>query len=234
MKKLLVIGIIALFIGLVFIPSFNAISISMLDNNPPEAPDITGPVTCKPGEIYTYTFVAVDPDRDDVRYFIDWDDGNTEWTDYYPSGEEIIVSHLWNEKRFHLIGARANDTYGALGPWGYLPVSKVDNNDVNEDCFECQSNGKTHLAEKILTILEKDELLSNVIGLSNPDDDRPICILLKSLVAHYAKLYFKYFELVYTTPYETLKYWIYFLLMMNYAAIGIFIIEIYTSLSCGE
>jgi hypothetical protein len=38
MKKILVFGIIALFIGLAFIPSFNAVSISMLENHPPYVP----------------------------------------------------------------------------------------------------------------------------------------------------------------------------------------------------
>lgn len=93
-------------------------------NNPPEAPVITGPVTSKPGETYDYTFKAIDPDGDAVRYFIDWDDGNTEWTEYCSSGEEIVISHTWIEDKFHRIRARANDTHGALGPWGYLQVSR--------------------------------------------------------------------------------------------------------------
>ncbi|KYK22139.1 hypothetical protein AYK24_08480 [Thermoplasmatales archaeon SG8-52-4] len=104
-------------------------------NNPPEAPDIKGPITSKPGILYDYIFKATDPDGDDVRYFIDWDDGNTEWTEYCPSGEEIIVSHLWEEGKYHQIRARANDTHGALGPWGTIQWSK------DEDCIECQHNG---------------------------------------------------------------------------------------------
>jgi hypothetical protein len=51
-----------------------------------------------------------------------------------------------------------------------------DTSDSEEDCIECQSNGKTHLAEKLLSKLEKNELLSNVIDLDT-QDDRPICII---------------------------------------------------------
>ena len=156
MMKLLVFGVIALFIGLVFIPSFNAVSISLLENHPPETPEITGRVTCKSGETYDYTFKAIDPDDDVVRYFIDWDDGTTEWTDYYPSGEEIIISHLWIEDRFPLIRARANDTHGALGPWGFIKISRINYKDVEKDCIECQSTTGAHLAEKILTRLGEE------------------------------------------------------------------------------
>jgi hypothetical protein len=144
MKKLLVFGIIALFVGLAFIPSFNAVSISK--------------------------------DIEETKPVLD---------------------------------------------------------DIEKDC-DCQFNGKTHLAEKLIYKLEKNEVLSNVIGLENLEDDRPICILLKSLATHFANLYYKYFLLVYSSTFGTLKYWIYFLLMMNSGAIGIFILKIYSSLSCGE
>jgi len=276
MKKLLVIGIIALFIGLAFIPSFNAVSISILDNHSPyipsnpyptfpvdidvilswdggdpdpedtvtyfvyfnwphNPPEIIGPypanqtrIQFEPGELiyakvykwqvvardnhdlqtagpiwsfttiypnhppdkptikgsmmiinpypYDYKFKAIDPDGDDVRYQIDWDDGTWEWTDYYASGEQIIVNHSWEMFRYYQIRARANDTHGALGPWGYLQWSKADK---EEDCLECKSNGKTHLAEKLLNRLEENEVLSNVIDLSNPQYSPTICYFLE-------------------------------------------------------
>ena len=50
--------------------------------------------------------------------------------------------------------------------------------DIEEDCFECQSDGKTHLAEKIINRLEKNELFTDVINQYNQGDDRPICIFL--------------------------------------------------------
>jgi hypothetical protein len=99
MKKFLVFGIIALFVGLAFIPSFNAISISK--NNK------------------------------EIKQVVD---------------------------------------------------------EVEDDCFECQSNNNP-LAEKLLNRFEKNEVLSNVIISVNPDDDRPICILLGKIVNNLEELY---------------------------------------------
>jgi len=124
MKKLLIFGIIVLFIGVAFIPSFNAISISILENHPPDKPTIKGKIMIEPGTTYDYKFKATDPDGDNIRYYIHWDDGYTQWTDYYPSGEEIIVNHTWKMVGVFYIKARANDTHGALGPWGYIKISK--------------------------------------------------------------------------------------------------------------
>ena len=163
-------------------------------NNPPEAPLIKGKRhPDKPGEPYNYTFKAIDPDDDDVRYFIDWNDDSSEWTDYYPSGMEIIVAHTWPDMGTADVMARANDTHGALGPWGYIQWSK------DEDCFKCQSNGKTHLAEKLLTRLDNNEVLSNVINLKN-SDNRPICILLNKLWNDLSALYTSLIELAKTFP----------------------------------
>jgi len=105
MKKLLILGVIALFIGLAFIPSFNAVSISK---------DI----------------------------------------------EKINTV--------------------------------VDN--TKEDCFECQSNGKTHLAEKLLNRLEKNEVLSKVIKSINPKDDRLICEILWNIYERYTAIADYYYE----------------------------------------
>jgi hypothetical protein len=56
----------------------------------------------------------------------------------------------------------------------YKPVF----DDIEKDCFECQKNGKTHLAEQLLNRLEKYEVFTNLIDLDNPGD-RPICDLLQ-------------------------------------------------------
>lgn len=92
-------------------------------NNPPNAPSISGPVEGNTGEEYNYTFVTIDPDDDDVKYCIDWGDGNTEETGYNASGVEVTVSHTWNEDDTYVISAYAIDIHGAEGPCGYLEVT---------------------------------------------------------------------------------------------------------------
>lgn len=90
-------------------------------NSPPEAPDINGPIKIKNGEPTEYTFVAVDPDNDDICYQIDWKDGEiSNWTEWYPSNIEIVRIHTYWEKSTYLIRARAKDVYGQIGPWGVI------------------------------------------------------------------------------------------------------------------
>ncbi len=90
--------------------------------DPPNAPTITGQTSGKTGTEYEYTFNATDPDGDDVRYFIDWGDNNTEWTGYNLSGTDVKVKHKWSNDGTYNITAKAQDIYGLEGPEGTLTV----------------------------------------------------------------------------------------------------------------
>lgn len=92
-------------------------------NDPPGIPTITGPNNGKPGQILTYTFNAVDPDEDDIRFHIDWGDSNTDTTDYTASGSDKKAYHIWSKKDTYIIKARAEDTYGNSGPTATFPVT---------------------------------------------------------------------------------------------------------------
>jgi len=97
-------------------------------NNPPEAPLINGQTNGKVKEQYSYTFIADDPDGDNLFYYIDWGDGSVEdWLGPYPANEQIIVNHSWSVKGTHIIVARAKDMYGAIGDNGTLEVTMPKN-----------------------------------------------------------------------------------------------------------
>ena len=83
----------------------------------PYKPD--GPVKVKMGEKYSYSTRSSDPDDDKIKYGWDWDgDYNIdEWTDYYDSGEEIIISHIWNEKGNYAVRVKAKDEAGLESFW---------------------------------------------------------------------------------------------------------------------
>ncbi len=102
-----------------------------IDNAPPNAPSIDGQTSGKTGKEYEYTFNAVDPDGNDVKYFIDWGDGNTEWTGFSASGTPVTVSHTWAEKGTYTITAIAQDEHGLEGPEGTLDVSMPKNRAFN-------------------------------------------------------------------------------------------------------
>jgi len=98
--------------------------IMITENNSPNKPDINGPTSGKVGETYTYTFVAIDSNNDDIYYQIDWGDGIVDdW--YGPVGSNVIVSrnHIWNEKGDYIIKARAKDIHDAIGEWGTLEIT---------------------------------------------------------------------------------------------------------------
>ena len=130
---ILVVGILVLSgFGVAAITSNKATTVTnnlaTMDNHPPDAPKVTGPYFTKVGIPYECTIRAIDPDGDNVSYQIDWADGDiSEWTVWYPSGEEITQSHYYSEQGHFSIKARAKDIHGAIGDWGYITfgVSKT-------------------------------------------------------------------------------------------------------------
>ena len=81
-------------------------------NPPPTPPDIDGPPSGSPGIEYAFTFVSTDPDNQTIKYDITWGDGTSDETDYYASGEEVILHHTWEDPDEYVITAIAEDTYG--------------------------------------------------------------------------------------------------------------------------
>jgi len=82
----------------------------------PSKPSIDGPVNCKIGEEYDYSFTVTDPNDDDIFIYITWgDDTYPNWMGPYESGEVIIIRHSWSEEGIFIITARARDSNGYYG-----------------------------------------------------------------------------------------------------------------------
>ena len=102
------------------------------DNNPPNAPTITGKTSGKPGIEYTYTFNSVDPDGDVLVYCIQWGDDSKEiCIGPYSSGEDVTASHIFEEKGSYTIRAKAEDSNEAESDWGELEVTMPRNKPFN-------------------------------------------------------------------------------------------------------
>jgi hypothetical protein len=97
-------------------------------NHPPSAPTITGPSSGKVGQELTFIFNAVDPDNDDVKYEINWGDGNEETTGLRPSGTDVTVKHTWMTKGAYTIIAKAQDEHGLDGPEANPPIVSITKN----------------------------------------------------------------------------------------------------------
>ncbi len=89
----------------------------VMGNLAPNKPSITGPTIGKKGQNIEYTFVSTDLNENDVKYFIDWGDSNTKWTDYYASGQKATLLHTWSEKGTFTIQAKAKDLEDAESDW---------------------------------------------------------------------------------------------------------------------
>jgi len=86
-------------------------------DEPPSTPTIDGPTSGEIDKTLDFTFTSTDPDGDEIEYYIDWGDGNKEWTNFYASGTPVTVSHTWDKRDTYTIMAKAVDPYGEESNW---------------------------------------------------------------------------------------------------------------------
>jgi hypothetical protein len=101
-------------------------------NDPPNQPILNGPKRGKNSTAYDYTFSAIDPDGDDVHYYLVWGDTYWEgwwegWIGPYDSGEEVTLTNTWYEDGKYTVRVKAKDIYGAKSDWTSLEVSMPKN-----------------------------------------------------------------------------------------------------------
>lgn len=101
------------------------VTINPGENLPPSNPTIDGPTSGKFGEPHDYTFSAIDPDGDDVYFWVEWHEGCScaEWDGPYESGEEVTLTHTWDEEGTYTIRAKAKDIHEAESDWSTLEVT---------------------------------------------------------------------------------------------------------------
>jgi len=94
-------------------------------NSPPNTPGApSGPNTGNVGSSYQFTFSTTDPDNDNVKYGIDWDDGTPiQWTGFTPSGTPAQRSHIWGSSGTYNIKVKAEDINGAQS--SYSPPHSI-------------------------------------------------------------------------------------------------------------
>jgi hypothetical protein len=118
---------------LAYIPDSMGNIYAFKTNYPPSNPSIEGPLSGTPGEVIEYIFSSIDPDGDDVFFFIYWGDGTfVTWDGPHQSGEEITISHTWEEQDTYNISAKVKDEYGKMSEWATLEV-KMPRNRISSD-----------------------------------------------------------------------------------------------------
>ncbi len=103
-----------------------------LDPNAPDPPTINGRLNGEVGASYEYTFTTVDPNGDDVFYYVNWDDGTSDgWVGPYESGKDVKIHHTWSKTGTYTIQAQAKDTDNLKSEWGTLSVTMPRNKAVS-------------------------------------------------------------------------------------------------------
>jgi hypothetical protein len=87
-----------------------------IGNQAPEKPIISGPKYGDPDVAHTYEFIADDFENNQIKYLIDWDDGDTIETDYYPANTTVQLTHSYQNEGDYFITAQAIDEHGKAGP----------------------------------------------------------------------------------------------------------------------
>jgi hypothetical protein len=164
--KGLAVALILLFVGVGFQPAL-ALTVER-GNNPPDKPEIYGPVRWPVNVEIEFAFSSTDPDGDDVKYYIDWGDDTEDETGYYQSGEIVTISHIYREINTYLLRAKAIDVYGYESEWSYneIPINE-------DDCKICQSVSKKHLVKinSLIYKIDKNRNKLSLLSKYNPETE---------------------------------------------------------------
>ncbi len=95
-------------------------------NNPPSEPNITGPSEGIVDVEYSFNIISNDPDGDNIKYIIDWDDGTFAECDYILSGLVFNTSHIWFEPGEYKIIVKAYDGDVYTSNEFTINIEKVD------------------------------------------------------------------------------------------------------------
>jgi hypothetical protein len=88
--------------------------VSVVPNDPPTKPTITGPKSGAQSKLLNFKFTATDPENQELYYWIAWGgDVYPETYGPYSSGEEVTISHSWGSIGDYTINAKTLDEYGS-------------------------------------------------------------------------------------------------------------------------
>ncbi|MFH1784637.1 MAG: DUF5060 domain-containing protein [bacterium] len=94
------------------------IACKIIGSSPPSAPAApSGDTSGTYGTSYTYSVSTTDSDGDQLKYTIDWGDGNTTTSSLVASGTTFEASHAWSYGGTYDVKVRAQDSNGTISEW---------------------------------------------------------------------------------------------------------------------
>lgn len=126
------------------------------ENQPPNPPVIMGPKSGRVGVKYNYSFIATEPDGDNVYYFVQWGDasGSQDWVGPFPSGEEVILNHTYTQNGVYTIYAKAVDIFDAESEWGSLEITMPRNKAVSSNMLFWRLAERFPLLDRFLNSIQ--------------------------------------------------------------------------------
>jgi hypothetical protein len=120
------------------------LQVSIVLNDAPNTPTITGPGTGKPGNIYLFMVQTTDPNDDSVYYLVDWGDNTTsDWVGPYTSGATTTITHSWTQRGSFTIRVKAKDMPGDQSGWGSMDIVMPFDFQGNQQSFNQLVQGLT-------------------------------------------------------------------------------------------
>ena len=107
----------------------DCVTVDLGAGSPPGKPTVYGPTFGVVGKDYDFYFVSIEPEGDNVYYYIDWGDGtNSGWIGPYDSGVYATVSKTFNSADTYEIKAKAKDSHNQESAWSDpLTIEIIEN-----------------------------------------------------------------------------------------------------------
>ena len=94
------------------------------ENEPPNSPIITGSYNGNVDEEIQFNTSSMDPDGDDVYYYVDWGDNHIdEWIGPFSSEQQVKLSHSWSGEGDYLIKVKSKDIFYEESEYTTFPIS---------------------------------------------------------------------------------------------------------------
>jgi hypothetical protein len=121
-------------------------------NHPPYAPTIVGPNSGKQKKELTFVFNSEDPNENDVRFLIEWGDGNSDTTSFITSGHDKTAKHTWDSEGSYVITAKAEDSFGLISDPATWQVTIPRNKEVSSYMFLLRIFERFPLIQRLLNV----------------------------------------------------------------------------------
>lgn len=110
----------------------DTLTVTITKSGAPSNPIITGPSKVRVGILHEWTVVSTDPEGSDITYYWDWGDKcGASWYGPYPSGEVVVLPHIYTDVSTYIINAMAMDDESTESDWVYFDVEAVRSRAIN-------------------------------------------------------------------------------------------------------